>query len=333
MSAKASQAVGAELVPRDTRPPYSTRELQAAAVAHLRTDPVGQPCSDTAPAPAPCRAASPTVHLSWPDHPTTYLSDDLPAYTPSPGQGTPAAVRATVVDISGDHGGHAPPETTPVLVVVRAAHAGAGASTIALAVADAAATAGLTTRLLDAASPHWSGLLGAAVTELGADRGWIRGRRGERLVVDRPAENQPSPDSVPPPRAITGMSMTVLDPGWTPRELAAATHGWLTSVRPTVEVLVTRVGTTALAQAELAAATADPDATILVALGATRRTRDRLPDAGPRVRRLWQQQAVLFAPLLSARAFPGIGPHPLPRPLRRTGQRLLDDVISHTGRL
>jgi hypothetical protein len=59
------------------------------------------------------------------------------------------------------------------LVRVRAANTGAGAPTVALALADAADGAGLRTRVLDAAAPAWSGLIGASVTELGAREGGV----------------------------------------------------------------------------------------------------------------------------------------------------------------
>ncbi len=76
----------------------------------------------------------------------------------------------------------------PLMVAVVAVHHGAGASTVALTLADAAAAAGMRTRLVDLCRPEVSGLAAAADTELGvsADLRWQRGRRGMgQLVVDR----------------------------------------------------------------------------------------------------------------------------------------------------
>ena len=69
-------------------------------------------------------------------------------------------------------------------MVVAGAHAGAGATTAALAIAvTAAETAAV--RLIECAAPYRSGLAAAADTELGADAdGWRLGRRG-RLMIER----------------------------------------------------------------------------------------------------------------------------------------------------
>jgi hypothetical protein len=65
-------------------------------------------------------------------------------------------------------------------IVVVSAHAGAGASTVALGLADAAAADGTPVRLVDCAVAAESGLADAASEVVGIDRTgrWYRGRRG-----------------------------------------------------------------------------------------------------------------------------------------------------------
>jgi hypothetical protein len=71
-------------------------------------------------------------------------------------------------------------------VVVLGAHPGAGASTVALALAEAVAAGGRLAHLIECAPPARSGLLAAAGAELGADGvgRWRRGVRGQ-VVIDR----------------------------------------------------------------------------------------------------------------------------------------------------
>jgi len=251
----------------------------------------------------------------------------------------------------------------PPLVRVLAANAGAGASTIALALADAAATHG-PVRLLDAATPAWSGLLGATATELGASNGWRRGRRGEQVVIDRLEDAAATPADVPAPRDHEHPTpLTVLDVGWSHRELRAARAGWLrtapASVDPAsvgvacVDVLVTRVGAAALGQAELVLTDTlledtglqgtglaktgledtGPDACLVVVVGAHRWGGPEFASAGPRLRLLRERGAIVYAPQLGVRALDRLGPDPLPRPLMASAQRLLDRITTLTGPL
>ena len=74
-------------------------------------------------------------------------------------------------------------------VAVVGAHRGAGASTVALALADAAATAGWPVHLVSCNAPAECGLVGAATVELGTDPtgAWRTGRRGAGVTLARPA--------------------------------------------------------------------------------------------------------------------------------------------------
>lgn len=72
-------------------------------------------------------------------------------------------------------------------VAVVGAHGGAGASTVALALSDAAAEADRGVHLVSCAGPSGCGLRAVASVELGVDPSgaWRTGRRGPRLIVDR----------------------------------------------------------------------------------------------------------------------------------------------------
>jgi hypothetical protein len=224
------------------------------------------------------------------------------------------------------------------LVRVRAANAGAGASTITLALADLAAAMGVRTRLLDAAAPPWSGLLGASVTELGSVTGWRRGQRGQGVVIDRVEKLIKTPMEVPLPLPIEAIDVTFLDVGWSMRELAASGMGlWLTGPFAKVEVLVTRSQPIALSQAEAALGTlADLVAdhhVLVVVVGAARWSESQFAAAGPLLRTVHAQGAVAFMPQLSVKALPGLGPEDLPKRLTTPAQRLLEQVIDMAGPL
>lgn len=299
--------------------PYSTRELQAAAAALA----AGQFATTTGP---PTHAQPDVADLDAADAPAyAAAGDDVDGLVP-PTASSPVA-------------GLEP------LVRVRAATAGAGASTITLALADAADTAGVRTRVLDAAAPAWSGLHGATATELGVCDGWRRGRRGINVLIDRVEERVRVPAAVPVPRSAAGIDLTVLDAGWSMRELAASTAGatagagtWLAVTPAGVEVLVTRADELALSQTEavLADLEEQPDSTgqlVVVVVGATRWSGREAAAAGRRLRDAHEQEAVLFAPLVGAKALPRLGPDPLPRQLTTTAQRLLERITIITGPL
>lgn len=293
---------------------YSTREVQAAAAA-LAAGRFSTAAPRTKP---PQTTATDTAHIAT----TSVLDrvDDLTASTRRP-VSTSAASTGLVS-----------------LVRVRAANAGAGASTVALALADAADAAGLRTRVLDAAAPAWSGLVGATVTELGAAEGWRRGRRGEGMVIDRVEKAVNGPDEVPSPRPVDGVDLTVLDAGWSMRELGACAAGaWVTTTPAAAEILVTRPHGLALSQTEAALAAFEEqlvcDRVVVVVVGASRWSDLAFATAGRLLRAAHRREAVLFGPLLPAKVLPGLRPGPLPRQLTSPSQRLLERVTTITGPL
>ena len=299
-----------------TAPRYSTRELQAAANALA----AGRFST----------AAARTEML-----PVSDSIDSIPSFT---AEGVGDRDEADTV------GTHRPIATSTQstgsapLVRVRAANSGAGASTITLALADVADAAGIRTRVLDAAAPTWSGLSGATVTELGAAEGWRRGRRGDGVLIDRTEKAVNVPAEVPGPRSVDGVELTVLDAGWSMRELGArAADAWVATTPAAAEVLVTRPHGLALSQTEAALAALadqlDADQIVVVVVGASRWSDREFATAGRLLRAAHRQEAVLFAPLLPAKVLPGLGPDPLPKQLTYPSQRLLARITTITGPL
>jgi len=300
-------------------PRYSTRELQAAAAALA----AGRFSTTTA------RPETPSAIDGQHARPVSDSIDSAPAEGAGDRhEGVTVGTKRPIAASTGS----AP------LVRVRAANAGAGASTIALALADVADVAGIRTRVLDAAAPVWSGLLGATVTELGAAEGWRRGRRGAGVLIDRVEESVRVPVEVPSPRSVDGVDLTVLDAGWSMRELAASQTGaWVATTSAHVEVLVTRPNGLALSQTEAALADLEEQLAayqvVVVVVGASRWSDREFATAGRLLRMAHQQEAVLFTPLLPAKDLPGLGPEPLPKQLTNPSQRLLERITTITGPL
>lgn len=295
-----------------TVPQYSTRELQAAAQALT----AGRFAAGSASTSQTAQPASPHAQV---------MSGLTPASS------APAAAATDQVDVTAS-AGLAP------LVRVRAASAGAGASTIALALAECAAAGGVRARVLDAAAPAWSGLLGATVTELGAADGWRRGRRSSGVLVDRVEEPVRVASEVPVPRELDGIELTVLDAGWSMRELVAAeSTGWVAASTADVEVLVTRPTTLALSQTETALAHLEDlvfaARVAVVVVGAGRWSEREFAAAGRHLRHVREQEGLLFGPVLPAKTLPGLGPDPLPKQLTNPSQRLLERITTITGPL
>lgn len=298
---------------------YSTRELQAAAAALVG----GQ--FATTPGLTPPVGEGQLHQL-----PLEHVQPFLPQHgAASPREALPTRGSGGVLPsthIAGARLGGA-------LARVWSGSSGAGASTFALALADAADGKGVRTRVLDAAAPTWSGLLAATVTELGTEAGWRRGRRGEHILIDRVNEDVRVPSDVPDPRVGDGTDLTVLDLGWTLRELRGA-DTWLTELTADAEVLIIRPHELALRQSETALAhLADTSAarSIVVVVGA-RRWNDLPPGlTGPRLRAAHEHDAVLYAPHLAAKTLPGLGPGPLPKPLNRVAAHLVGRITTIAG--
>jgi hypothetical protein len=123
-------------------------------------------------------------------------------------------------------------------ITVVAAHAGAGASTVALAISDAAAATNRRVHLVETAHPRRSGLIAAASAELGTDAAgaWRRGSRGRVAIDRRVADVEPGGWPVLP--ISEEPTVTVLDLGLPAPEtlarLAADRTRTVVVCRPTV---------------------------------------------------------------------------------------------------
>lgn len=202
-------------------------------------------------------------------------------------------------------------------VAMVAAHSGAGASTVALAVADAAA-AGRRVHLVETAHPARSGLLTAASAELGVDATgtWRRGdRRG--LRIDRRA-GEPTPDGWP---ELTGgpAGLTVIDLGLP----APAGLARLAERRPrTVVVCRPTVPGVRLAEQLLTRLPGPPVAVACV--GERRWPGEVSASVGPLLAGLRATGRLVPVPLDRHLAVTGPGSGPLPKPVAAAGRVLLE---------
>jgi len=217
------------------------------------------------------------------------------------------------------------PPTVGWLRVV-CAHGGAGGSTVALALADAAAGQGRAVQLLTTGGDA----VLAAVTdrELGMDAsgGWRTGRRGRAVTVHRltrsPGADSPMPVIEPPAQLV------VLD---LPRGRADLTnmHGCPPG---SVVVLVCRLSVPGILSAEARLAAMTPDCRlVLVTVGGGRWPTAVRAAAGPRVRELLAAHRVAAVPYERALAVRGPTAAPLPAALVRAARTVLRLVDAPPG--
>jgi hypothetical protein len=210
-------------------------------------------------------------------------------------------------------------------VVVLAAHAGAGASTVAVALADAAAERGEAVRLIDAATPNRSGLIAATDAELGVNgSGWLRGRR-RGVDLDRVADPVSSPSELPLPSPLAADSIRVVDAGWDPWWLWQD-RAWPSELLETCRaVVVCRPTVGGVRQCERVLD--QLDRRLVVAVVGPRS--GRWPGAvrasfGERLEAARADGRVVAVPLDRRLAVAGIDSSALPRGVLSAGRRLLD---------
>jgi hypothetical protein len=221
--------------------------------------------------------------------------------------------------------GHALPGN---VVLVVGCHGGAGASTVALAVAQAAGESGRSVRLLDCASAERSGLLTAVDAELGVDaRGWRRGRRA-RLPIDRVAGVLDSAADVPEPtyESWGPVEVTVVDSGWAANAVLSA-DSWLAQASSCAAlVLVARATIPALRQLEHALAICPPGPLVAVRV---RRRWDRSvhATAGPLLLAAEAARRVVTVPNDRHLVANGITCAPLPKAVLAAGRQIVERVL------
>lgn len=197
----------------------------------------------------------------------------------------------------------------PVLVV--GAHPSAGCSTVAVALAEAAAD-GAGGHLIECADAAASGLAGVSRTELGVGPSgqWRHGRRGD-LTVSRPVNVLPAtpPDPGPAP------AVTVVDLGHRPG-LAEAVGGWAGPV-----VVVCRASVPGIRRVETVLAALAGSALVAV-VGPPRWPGPVRASRGAHLRRQEQAGALVCVPQDKRLAVTGLTSGRLPRRVAAAGRRL-----------
>lgn len=278
---------------------------------------------------ADSRAASPVVRFTVRElHAAAQaLSDGLFADTgPSPARRRRPGQRDA--GPAGDGGPDARWGQDERVVRVLPAHAGAGASTLALALGDAATLTGGSSRLIDAATPESSGLLDLTTTEYGRDGDWHLSGRGS-LRIERLARPVASPAGVPGPRP-GGPGLTILDAGWSVRELRLHPRSWLTGPVE-LDVLVVRAHAQGLRRAEHTLRRLDAiraDRIQLAVIGSRREARRLHATDGPLIRQLADAHAVTRVPLLPRPPTDRSDGRGVPRRLLMAARRLLDAAVA-----
>jgi hypothetical protein len=230
--------------------------------------------------------------------------------TPSASKPEPTSAGPSIETVA-HHGG----DIDERWVSVIAAHAGAGASTVALAVADAAATAGRGTHLVETAHPTRSGLVAAANAELGVDASgaWRRGSRGQLTIARRADSDVPT---CWPALTAPGDGLVVVDLGLpTPDSLTRlVTSGCRIVVvcRPTVPGV-------RLAEQVLDSITGP----VIVASVGGKWTSQITASLGPLLRELRANNAVVYVPTDRRLEVTGPTTSPLPKPVATAGHSLL----------
>ncbi len=217
----------------------------------------------------------------------------------------------------------------PTLVVVSSVHGWAGGSTVAVAIADAAAARGLSTCVDEFAGPVASGLGVACDAELGLDRSgrWRVGRRGG-VLIHRLAELNATIATVPPP-AWSNPELTVVDTGYSwpavtqmltaPRPVS----GLAAVLRTAPLVLVCRATIPSVRQAEAVLAECSDFLPALAVLGPHRWPGEVTASVGARITELREQHRVVTVPLDKHLEVRGVTADPLPRTVTAAGRSLL----------
>lgn len=202
-------------------------------------------------------------------------------------------------------------------IAVVAAHSGAGASTVALAITDAISAAGRPVNLVESAHPCRSGLIAAASAELGTDPtgAWRRGSRQLATVFRRVGDV--TPQGWPESGADEGL-VTVLDLGLPAPQnisrLAVDQPTFVVVCRPTIPGV--RLAEHLLAQ--LGAARV-----VVAAVGHRRWPGEVLASLGPRLRALREQGRVVAVPEDGRLQVTGPTHCALPKPVVTAGRAVL----------
>lgn len=220
-------------------------------------------------------------------------------------------------------------------VRVLAGHSGAGASTVALAIADAAAATGRQVLLVEAAHPSRSGLVAASSVELGLDGSgaWLRGTRGQPALVGqvtiarRVSDVQPhawpvrNDESMRAHRGQTGeptAHLMIIDLGLVPVDVpdTVAHHGCPV-------VIVGRATVPGARRIEQLLEGLDGAHAVVAMLGSRRWPGEVDSSAGPRLRALRDADRLVTVPFDRRLETSGPTPGALPKSVLTAGRELL----------
>jgi hypothetical protein len=206
-------------------------------------------------------------------------------------------------------------------IAVVVAHAGAGASTVALAISDAAAADGRRVHLIDKAHPSRSGLVAAASEELGTDvtGAWRRGLRFG-VIIDRRATDV-IPGDWPADPAGEGPGLTVVDLG-----LPAPDHLARLGANRVRPVVVCRPTVPGVRLTEQLLEQLKRRPVVVAAVGSSRWPGEVTASLGPRLRALRAAGRVIPVPMDRRLQVTGLTSSPLPRPVRSAGRSLLGRI-------
>ena len=215
------------------------------------------------------------------------------------------------------------------MTLVSGAYSGAGATTVALALAEAASATGRRTRLVEFAAPERSGLVAAATAELGNDEAgvWARGCRDELTLRRLIASDVSIHAGWLPELERLDDGLTVVDSGWSwPEVISSGSLVFKQLFPDTTVVLVARATVPGLRRLEhvLAGrgwpATATP---VIACVGAPRWPKAVVAARGPLLRAAAEAGLVVRVPTDRDLEVLGITGDALPTALLRAGHALL----------
>jgi hypothetical protein len=226
-------------------------------------------------------------------------------------------------------------QIAPDWIRVIAGHSGAGSSTIALALADAAAASGRRVQVVEAAVPSRSGLVAAASAELGLDPtgAWRRGTRGQHALLGqltitrRAGDRQPSGwplDSDGPGSSADGSDpsrgepMVAIDLGLPPADALARLGGDGSRI-----VVACRATIPGVRMTEQLLDRLDSAHVVLAMLGQRRWPGEVTSSSGPRLRALRDAGRIVAVPLDQHLAITGPTYAPLPKAVLAAARVLL----------
>lgn len=222
------------------------------------------------------------------------------------------------------------PSLTSATALMLGAHPWAGATTVAVGLADAVGALGMGSALVDGAPHQRSGILSATEHELGSGPdGWRRATR--RNVCVRRMEMSPlRPSDVLEPDLPAEWAV-VVDAGWDLDELRPA-GGWLGSLLSTAQlVIVSRASVPAARHAEYWLTTCGREDAVVVLVGERRLPAAVAATLGPALRQVHEAGRVISLPTDKKLAVEGLDGSPLRKPLAATLSRLAAILLPPLG--